>query len=217
MISSVLLALGISTWSFGMTVGYNRMRPARIGLQKPEKQFLLRQARKRALSDLQKEVKRERASLKLLEHSCFKGESLSLQNEFYSSEYTRLPKRERVIRHMILGPMANEFTNNLFGVFPYHAYYRKNCLSILDKFGDYAQNRITSDAICLGILSANPGNSSLYINAVRIDNMNTSLQLAMTLTSMRNALEANDYPVMLNIYEDHEKNYEYPIINYDID
>lgn len=73
----------------------------------------------------------------LLEHSCFLGESLKFQNEFFLSDYTNLPERVLKVYEIILGSTINEPKNQLFGVLPYHTYYRKNCLMLIEEQNKY--------------------------------------------------------------------------------
>lgn len=73
----------------------------------------------------------------LLEHSCFLGESLKFQNDFFSSNYKNLPERQLKVYEKILGSMINESKIQLFGVFPYHSYYRKNCLMLIEEQNKY--------------------------------------------------------------------------------
>src|SRR5947207_15956100 len=69
-----------------------------------------------------------KCNMKFLEHSCFKGESLRFQNEFFSSDYTSLPTQQEAINHLILRD-----ENQLGAILGYHHHYRKLCYNVLVK------------------------------------------------------------------------------------
>lgn len=131
----------------------------------------------------------EQKNRKLLEHACFKGESLRFQNEFFASDYTALPRQQSVINYVILRDESD-----LRATFAYHQHYRKHCSIALEKVEEYVAFKQTH-APCGGIV--------LKINGVQLNAFGYSLgQHSFVLEKMRQAWKSHDYPVMLLILEE---------------
>lgn len=200
-INLFIFALFAHYLSFGMMVGRNPQPIHRARFQDHIKQARFSEERTRAFNRMREDLRKEKEDLKRLEHSCFKGESLSFQNEFFSSDYKNLPRRQLDIYSRILGPDSNELINQSFGVFPYHAQYRKDCIKMLESFGSYVQEKIVYDAVLLGTLSASSSSDAVQLALLGVHNKNSLLQLTNALSDMNDAFLINDYPAMIYIYK----------------
>lgn len=201
----VIFSVFVHTLSFGMIAEDGLSYVYTAMYQGTAKQTMWNAARKRAFDRMRENLKTERKNVKFLEHSCFKGECLQFQSEFFLSNYTNLPQRQLDIHSMILGPQVKIADNPLFGVFQYHARYRKDCSRILETFGKHVQTNITANAIYLGQLMADPMVSIVYRTAVQLSQMNSTVRIATILGAMSDAFVRNDYQMVIRILMNYQE------------
>lgn len=114
----VMFSIGLT--SYGMMVKYT----SSIGQQLLEAQ----------------EAQDYNKNVKLLEHSCFKGESLLFQSQFFSSNYKDLPERYKAPIEEILKNNEEAVGQAEKEMFAYHSRYRKKNVELLRNTREYIIN-----------------------------------------------------------------------------
>lgn len=144
------------------------------------------------LSDMEGVVSFKAKNVKLLEHSCFKGESLLFQNEFFSSNYLWLPTYQKKTIGTILGRDQLGIAQYRAAVLDYHKYYRKECSDILEKAKKFVDNTKHIDDES----ASDEEKASDRKNFERYKNIKV-----MQCENMKMAYNIKDYPLVLYMNE----------------
>jgi hypothetical protein len=140
---------------------------------------------------------------KLLEHSCFKGESLLFQNMFFSSDYTDTPKP--VLEHFnVVAQPLNGSIDLMNYIFAYHTHYRKDCLNRTYLLWEDISIKMRLYERRLDKLSKNPDDAERFIDVLATRDADLLPQIN-AFESMKDAFFANDYPYLLWIRENYKK------------
>lgn len=142
--------------------------------------------------------KEEAKNVKLLEHSCFKGESLLFQNEFFSSNYQWLPTSQTMTIGTILGRDQLGKDQCHAAVLDYHKYYRKICLDALVN----VENHI--DHMVLSYMSELFKKNTGMLTQGLLNHIKFEYALTISLNifeNMKARYRSNDYPRVLMLLE----------------